>query len=115
MVGKGVDCGIHNYKDAIFEELHMCLLAGSGNGGIYWVPVPSPHDCNDLRKCSESGPARFNRLILEGLEEHGPFCQQDCEGEAVRKKMAQRIFHFSSGKQVLRKRTWMFVNPDLKY
>ncbi|KAL8824197.1 MAG: hypothetical protein Q9191_005229 [Dirinaria sp. TL-2023a] len=69
--GPKVDCGIHNHSDAIFGELHLSLYAGTGNGGMWWLPC-NPTTVEDEFKPPKAKESDFARLPLRSLDEHGP-------------------------------------------
>ena len=82
--GKGVNCGVHNHSSNTFLELHLCLFAGTGNGGMWHVRpgviVDPDHPDNT------SDPNDFIQLPLDSLEEHGPFWRMDCKGVPERRE-----------------------------
>ncbi|KAL8792283.1 MAG: hypothetical protein Q9195_005162 [Heterodermia aff. obscurata] len=78
--GPKVDCGIHNHSDAVFGELHLSLSAGTGNGGMWWLPGNPTPDDHDEFKPPKSKQSDFARLPLRSLDEHGPlWYHQNCK------------------------------------
>ena len=69
--GPNTDCGLHNHNDAIFGELHLSLSAGSGNGGMWWLPTPPTVGWLEDH-VPEHSVSDFKRLPLDQMEEHGP-------------------------------------------
>lgn len=90
--GVDVNCGVHNHSDAIFQEIHICLSPGTGNGGMArlkdeYVPVgnPDPEELNNL------GPEAFDLLTLDVLEEHGGMWERDPYGLPVRDEKSRVV------------------------
>lgn len=89
--GTDVNCGVHNHTDAIFQEIHVCLNPGTGNGGMArlkeeCVPDPAEPDVlNDL------GADAFDLLILKEMEEHGGMWERDPYGLPVRDEVSRVI------------------------
>ncbi|KAL0932732.1 uncharacterized protein CTRU02_211695 [Colletotrichum truncatum] len=74
--GPKVDCGIHNHSDNIFQEIHVCLSPGSGNGGMWRLKEgkdPKSAEADD-----------FDKLPLPRLYEHGGLWYRDSYGNAIR-------------------------------
>ena len=82
--GKEVNCGVHNHSDNTFLELHLCLFAGTGNGGMWWVKDGVTVDPNDPDATND--PADFDKLPLASLEEHGRLWNTDCTGKPIRRQ-----------------------------
>lgn len=82
--GKDVNCGLHDHSNNTFLELHMCLFAGTGNGGMWRVrpgvivDPQQPDDTND--------PNDFIKLPLDSLEEQGAFWRMDCKHAPERRE-----------------------------
>ena len=79
--GTDVNCGVHNHTDAIFCEMHVCLSAGTENGGMSRLKP----EFNDTKKnLNELGPEAFDQLVLKELEEHGGMWERDPYNKPVR-------------------------------
>jgi len=80
--GEGVNCGVHNHSDAMFEEIHVCLSPGTKNGGMYRLKDEhvgkTPDELNNL------GADAFDILVLGRLDEHGGMWKRDTYGKAER-------------------------------
>ncbi|KAF8453385.1 hypothetical protein BDZ91DRAFT_749478 [Kalaharituber pfeilii] len=82
--GTNVNCGVHNHSDAIFQEIHICLSPGTGNGGMARLKpecVPEPPDPDVLNSL---GKEAFDELPLKEMEEHGGMWERDPYGLPVR-------------------------------
>jgi hypothetical protein len=79
--GTKVNCGVHNHSDNIFEEIHVCLSPGTGNGGMSRLKDEynnTPEDQLDLLP-----EDAFDHLALKRLEEHGGMWYRDSYGDAI--------------------------------
>lgn len=103
--GKDVNCGVHNHSDAIFEEVHVCLVPGttpeesanarpaaSRPGGNIGTGI-SGGGMSRLKKEYESTPpdkldalpaSAFDHLPLRALEEHGGMWYRKSDGAPER-------------------------------
>ncbi|THU84404.1 hypothetical protein K435DRAFT_733201, partial [Dendrothele bispora CBS 962.96] len=65
--GVGVSAGFHNHTDAIFCEIHSCIVNGTGNGGMSWATV-------DDNKFNPADPdkSQYDSLVVPDMHEHGP-------------------------------------------
>ena len=77
MVGTNVDCGVHNHSGDIFEEIHVCLSPGTGNGGMSRLKDGKTKATNEKD---------FDHVALPRLYEHGGMWYRDSYGNAVRNK-----------------------------
>ena len=68
--GPKVDCGLHNHSDAIFGEFHLSLSAGTGNGGMWWLPSGPTIGPKEF-EIPNHKESDFARLPLGSLDEHG--------------------------------------------
>ncbi|KAH7134410.1 hypothetical protein EDB81DRAFT_870969 [Dactylonectria macrodidyma] len=82
--GTNVDCGLHNHSGDIFEELHICLSAGTRDGGMSrLLETPTaPGPC----KVAESGDQSFQHVTLPRLYEHGGLWYRDSYSKSIRGK-----------------------------
>lgn len=80
--GTGVNCGVHNHQDDIFQEIHVCLSPGTRDGGMWKLKSGEhPGPGQDLDKL---GPEYFDKLPLGRLDEHGGLWERDSYGKALR-------------------------------
>jgi len=89
--GKGVNCGVHNHSDAVFQELHICLSPGTANGGMAKLKdncVPKDSDSEHLNSL---GVEAFDTLTLGQMEEHGGMWERDPYGLAVRDEASRVV------------------------
>ncbi|KAH6887056.1 hypothetical protein B0T10DRAFT_539220 [Thelonectria olida] len=77
--GTKVNCGAHNHSDAMFEELHICLSPGTGNGGMSRLISPP-----DVPTGTDAD--RFEHVPVPRLHEHGGMWNRDSYGNLVRGK-----------------------------
>ena len=82
--GKEVNCGLHNHSDKTFLELHLCLFAGTGNGGMWCVHDDVTVDPENPDATND--PDQFSKLPLASLQEHGGFWETDCMGKPIRRE-----------------------------
>ncbi|KAH7188136.1 uncharacterized protein B0J16DRAFT_382018 [Fusarium flagelliforme] len=75
--GTNVDCGVHNHSGDIFEEIHICLSPGTGNGGMSRLKDG---------KTKPTSEKDFDHVALPRLYEHGGMWYRDSYGNAVRNK-----------------------------
>jgi len=114
--GSGVNCGVHNHSTDIFQEVHVSLSAGTGNGGM--ARLRSEYIGTDATKLNNLADSAFDALPLPRLHEHGGMWERDSYGKAVRGKnnIVKYPYHkwqagTSPGVDV-----WMALefNPDLE-
>ncbi|KAF4452163.1 Aldos-2-ulose dehydratase [Fusarium austroafricanum] len=79
--GTNVDCGLHNHSGDIFEEIHVCLSLGTGNGGMSRL-IESKKGA----KSDYNGDQQFEHVALPRLHEHGGMWYRDSYGNAIRDK-----------------------------
>ncbi|KAF6826525.1 hypothetical protein CMUS01_09390 [Colletotrichum musicola] len=107
--GPNVDCGVHNHGDDIFQEIHICLSPGTGNGGMWRL--------KDGKKPEGAGPDDFDKLPLPRLYEHGGLWDRDSYGHAVRGKnnIISYPWHKWQGGTGKNLDVWLALefNPDL--
>jgi len=90
--GRGVNCGVHNHSDAIFQELHICLSPGTQDGGMArlkdeYLPPPPP----DPDVINEYDMSKFDSLPLGEMQEHGGMWERDSYGLPVRDEQSKVI------------------------
>lgn len=85
--GTNVDCGVHNHSGDIFEELHICLSPGTGDGGLSrLIETPtSPGPCK-IADASDSNDQSFQHVSLPRLHEHGGLWYRDSYARPIRNK-----------------------------
>ncbi|KAH8087881.1 hypothetical protein BXZ70DRAFT_955522 [Cristinia sonorae] len=81
--GVGVSAGFHNHTDAIFCEIHACIVNGTGKGGMSWATVPD----------ADFDPAhpdkhKFDSVVVSDLHEHGPLWRTGGDGLPLFRKNA---------------------------
>lgn len=81
---KGVNCGVHNHSDAIFQELHVSLSPGTGDGGMARLKDECSPEDPDPAVLNELGMDAFDLLPLQRLEEHGGMWYRDAHGLPIR-------------------------------
>ncbi|KAK0716080.1 hypothetical protein B0H67DRAFT_256768 [Lasiosphaeris hirsuta] len=114
--GTGVDCGVHNHTDAIFQEIHICLSPGTGNGGMSRIKEEfEDTPPSEIPNLDESA---FDHVPLPELYEHGGLWHRDSYDKPVRGKMNLVSYPWhkwqaGSGENV---DAWLALefNPDLQ-
>jgi len=82
--GMDVNCGVHNHTDAIFQEIHICLSAGTGKGGM--SRLRDEYEDTPPSKIPDLDDSNFDHVPLPTLYEHGGLWYRDSYNEAVRGK-----------------------------
>ena len=116
--GPKVDCTLHNHNDATFGEIHLSLSAGTGNGGMWWLPTPPTigHLEDNIPTHRESD---FKRLPLKALTEHGPIWYYDSvNGKTMRRPDSTVCYpwhKWQAGNEASSMDVWMALefNADL--
>jgi hypothetical protein len=80
--GPDVNCGVHNHHDNIFQEIHICLSAGTEDGGM--SRVKNKYADTPPSKISDLDDTKFDHVPLPEFYEHGGLWYQDSYNEAVR-------------------------------
>lgn len=110
--GANVNCGVHNHADELFQEVHVCLSPGTGDGGMWRLK-----EGVKVENLNELGPESFDQLPLGRLEEHGGLWQRDSYGKAVRAAdgSVQYPYHKWQSGQGQNVDVWAAIefNPDL--
>jgi aldos-2-ulose dehydratase len=73
--GVGVSAGFHNHTDAIFCEIHACIVNGTGKGGMSWATVP-----DDQFDPNNPDPSKYRSIVVDEMHEHGPLWRTDSDG-----------------------------------
>ena len=115
---KGVNCGVHNHESDIFCELHLCLFAGTGNGGMWKVKDGVKVDPKNPN--GTNNPDDFDKLPLKTLEQHGRLWMVDCKGVPLRRKNTSVDYpwhKWQAGTEKDGLDIWVAFeyNPDLDY
>ncbi|CAF2095083.1 unnamed protein product [Rotaria magnacalcarata] len=76
--GQGVNAGIHNHATDTFCEIHVCLVNGSGKGGMHYLS--SSKEAYDPLTTLDS---TFKQLPLPAFYEHGPLWDIDAQNKPV--------------------------------
>ncbi|KAB5549543.1 hypothetical protein GE09DRAFT_1126824 [Coniochaeta sp. 2T2.1] len=82
--GTNVNCGVHNHSNEIFQEIHICLSAGTGDGGM--SRLQDEYEDTPPEKIPDSDESKFDHIPLPELYEHGGLWYRDSYDEAVRGK-----------------------------
>lgn len=122
--GTDVNCGVHNHSDNIFEEVHICLSAGTRNGGMSrlkdaYLPPNSngggPVDADALQNLPAEA---FDHLALKRLHEHGGMWVRNYDGSAARGKNNVVVYpwHKWQAGEAKGVDVWLALefNPDLE-
>jgi hypothetical protein len=80
--GANVNCGVHNHASDMFQEIHVCLSPGTGDGGMW--SLKDSVKITDARDLDKLGPDYFDKLPLGRLDEHGGLWHRDSYGKAYR-------------------------------
>lgn len=99
------NCGLHNHNSDTFLELHMCLFAGTGNGGMWRVDPGAIVDPDHPDNTND--PNDFIKLPLDSLEEHGAFWHMDCKGAPERRENSSIDYPWHKCKQEMKRMDWM--------
>ncbi|PSK36624.1 aldos-2-ulose dehydratase-like protein [Elsinoe australis] len=115
--GANVNCGVHNHSDEMFQEVHVCLSPGTGDGGMW--KLKSDDIVKDVPNLDTLGPEHFDKLPLGRLEEHGGLWERDSYGKAFRAPDRRIIYPYhkwQAGKGP-NLDVWAAIefNPDLVY
>ncbi|KAL9611244.1 MAG: hypothetical protein Q9167_004098 [Letrouitia subvulpina] len=108
--GPKVDCGLHDHSDAIFGEVHLSLSAGSGMGGLWWLPSPPTTGKLEF-KVPEHREEDYLRLPLKELFEHGPIWFHE-NGRTMRRSDSTICYpwhKWQAGHQAQNMDVWMAV------
>ncbi|KAH6844715.1 hypothetical protein B0I37DRAFT_446698 [Chaetomium sp. MPI-CAGE-AT-0009] len=84
--GTNVDCGLHNHSGDIFQEIHICLSNGTGDGGMSRLVDEHGYPTSDVTVTAKDGEQAFEHVKLPRLYEHGGLWYRDSYGNAVRGK-----------------------------
>ncbi|CAF3566098.1 unnamed protein product [Rotaria sp. Silwood1] len=76
--GQGVNAGVHNHATDSFCEIHVCIINGSGQGGMHYLN--SSKDVYDPLTTPDSA---FKKLALPSFYEHGPLWDIDAQNKPV--------------------------------
>ncbi|CAF1185859.1 unnamed protein product [Rotaria sordida] len=76
--GQGVNAGVHNHAKDFFCETHVCLINGSGKGGMHYLNS-SKQDYDPLT----TPDSAFEKLTLPAFYEHGPLWDIDAQNKPV--------------------------------
>ncbi|CAF1460644.1 unnamed protein product [Rotaria sp. Silwood1] len=76
--GQGVNAGVHNHAKDFFCETHVCLINGSGQGGIHYLN-DSKEDYDPLT----TPDSVFEKLIVPSFYEQGPLWEIDAQNKPV--------------------------------
>lgn len=82
--GTNLNCGVHNHTDAVFQEIHVCLSAGTGDGGM--SRLKDAYGDTPPSKIPDLDDSTFDHVPLPALYEHGGLWYRDSYDEAVRGK-----------------------------
>ncbi|OIW23856.1 hypothetical protein CONLIGDRAFT_657440 [Coniochaeta ligniaria NRRL 30616] len=82
--GTNVNCGVHNHSGDIFQEIHVCLSAGTGDGGM--SRLKDEYEDTPPSKIPDLDDSTFDHVPLPALYEHGGLWYRDSYNEAVRGK-----------------------------
>ena len=80
--GTNVNCGVHNHSNDIFQEIHVCLSAGTGDGGM--SRLKDAYEDTPPSKVPGLDDSTFDHVPLPALYEHGGLWYRDSYDEAMR-------------------------------
>ncbi|CAF3963763.1 unnamed protein product [Rotaria sordida] len=76
--GQGVNAGVHNHEKDKFCEVHVCIINGSGEGGMHYLSS-SKQDYDPLT----TPDSAFEKLVVPSFYEHGPLWDIDAQNKPV--------------------------------
>lgn len=76
--GLGVNAGVHNHANHSFCEVHVCIINGSGKGGMHYLNS-SNQDYNPVT----TPDSAFIQIPVPSFYEHGPLWDTDAQNKPV--------------------------------
>ena len=76
--GLGVNCGVHNHANDSFCEVHVCIINGSGKGGMHYL-----NSSNQDYDPVTTPDSAFVQIPVPSFYEHGPLWDIDAQNKPV--------------------------------
>ncbi|CAF1084634.1 unnamed protein product [Adineta steineri] len=76
--GLGVNAGVHNHAKASFCEIHVCIINGSGKGGMHYL-----NNSKEVYDPLTTPDSAFEKLPLPIFYEHGALWDIDSQNKPV--------------------------------
>ncbi|CAM4936751.1 unnamed protein product [Rotaria socialis] len=76
--GQGVNAGVHNHEKNTFCEVHVCIINGSGKGGMHYL-----NSSKEVYNPLTTPDSAFEQLVLPTFYEHGPLWDIDAQNKPV--------------------------------
>ncbi|KAI1081651.1 hypothetical protein F5B20DRAFT_50631 [Whalleya microplaca] len=80
----GVSAGAHNHSNDYFEEIHVDLSLGTGDGGM--SQINEEHEDATQEEAEALPASAYTHKVLPPLYEHGRMWKTDADGNAIRGK-----------------------------